>query len=67
MIKGIFDKSDDNSGNGDDGDNNNGNNNVNVDGIPNTSAAISVALLPLFAAAGVAGTAIVIKKKKEDN
>lgn len=63
FVKGLFD-----GGNGDNNGNNNednNNNNAPDANIPNTSATISLAVLPLLAAAGI-GTAVVIKKKRDE-
>lgn len=69
FIKGLFDggNDDNNNSNNNNGDNNENNNNNNAPdaNIPNTSATISLAVLPLLAAAGI-GTAVVIKKKRDE-
>lgn len=65
FVKGLFDGGNGDDNNGDNNGDNDGNNNAPDANIPNTSATISLAVLPLLAAAGI-GTAVVIKKKRDE-
>lgn len=65
FVKGLFDGGNNDDNNGDDNKNPDDNNNAPDANIPNTGAVISLAVIPLLAAAGV-GTAVVIKKKRDE-
>ncbi len=75
FISGIFGGNSDNSNNSNNNttDNNGGDDSGNlwtdniIDSIPNTSAFLSSAVLPMLIAAGAAGVAVVIKRKDDGN